>query len=180
MAVYEKRRKHGALFLSILWLSQSEGFQSSRPPTIPWRKARTMSQQSSGDHDPWIKMTKRKMVSHSADVPPTRSLNLRDIEQQIVTLGRLGNTDEALSIYQQVEQPTIRLMNTAIDACSRAKPTRLEEAFEIFKNGVETHGLKPNVFTFGVLMNACNRDRNVTKALGLLKTMKVSFPRRSL
>lgn len=119
------------------------------------------------------------MISRSIDIPPTSSPNLRDIEQQIAMLGRSGKTDEALSIYHQVERPTIRLMNTAIDACSRAKPTRLEEAFDIFQAGVDKYGLKPNVFTFGVLMNACNRDRNGTKALALLNTMKVSFQKIS-
>jgi len=170
----ERRRRHSSLLLSMLWLSPSESFQSA---TIPCRRERKVSRQPSYDQDKWLKVVPRKMVSKSMDVPPTSSPNMREIEQEIVKLGRSGKTEEALLIYSQLERPSIRLLNTAIDACSRAKPTRLKEAFEMFQAGVEGYGLIPNVFTFGVLMNACNRDRNANKALALLATMKVSFQR---
>ena len=168
----ERRRRYRALLFSMLWLSPSESFQSS---TIPCRRARKLSRQPSYDQDKWLNAVPRKLVSKSMDVPPTSSPNMREIEQEIVKLGRSGKTDEALLKYSQLESPTIRLLNTAIDACSRGKPTRLKEAFEMFQAGVERYGLIPNVFTFGVLMNACNRDRNANKALALLTTMKVSF-----
>lgn len=114
------------------------------------------------------------MVAQSYD---SRIDHLRAVERTIVELGRSGKTDEALSYYQNVDRPTVRLMNSAIDACSRARPTRLQQAFDIFEAGVQQHGLTPNVFTFGGLMNACNRDRNSNKALALLKTMQVSNDR---
>ena len=174
MALPAKRRRKCVYLLSMLWLSPSECFQSS---TIPYRDGRSVSRRTSVDRQ---KAVPRKIVSRSMDVPPTSSPDMREIEQQIVKLGRSGKTDEALLIYNELERPTIRLLNTAIDACSRAKPTRLEEAFEMFQTGVERYGLKPNVFTFGVLMNACNRDRNGQKALALLTTMKVSFQKNSL
>ena len=114
------------------------------------------------------------MVVQSFDVPSSRINDLRELEKKIVDLGRAGKTDEALSLYQGVDEPTVRLMNSAIDACSRAKQTRLEQAFEIFEEGVQEYDLTPNVFTFGALMNACNRDRNSSRALDLLETMQVS------
>jgi len=121
-----------------------------------------------------LQMSSRKMVSQSTDIP-ARKQNLRDLEKAIVKLGRSGKTDEALSLYHEVDQPTIRLMNSAIDACSRARPTRLEQALNLFRDGVENHSLKPNVFTFGALMNACNRDRNSSEALKVLKMMKEEY-----
>jgi len=67
-------------------------------------------------------------------------------------------------------------MNSAIDVCSRARPTRLREAFEIFEQGVGPQtGLTPNVFSFGALMNACNRARNSNEALELLKLMQDEY-----
>ncbi len=119
-------------------------------------------------------MNKRKMVAQPLDLSTPRITNFRELEKTIVHLGRSGKTEEALSLYLSMEKPTIRLMNSAIDACSRAKPTRLQQAFEIFQSGVQDHGLAPNVFTFGALMSVCNRDRNSNQALALLTTMKVS------
>ena len=113
------------------------------------------------------------MVTRSVDIPSSRITPFRDLDEKIVKLGRAGKTDEALSLYHSIDRPTIRLMNSAIDACSRARPARLQQALEIFQAGVEQHGLVPNVFTFGVLMNVCNRDRNANQALELLKQMKV-------
>jgi len=181
MALPEKRRKHHLLLLSILWLSQSESFQSPTIGTIHSRKARdVLSRRTAVDDDTRpVTLVGRKTFSQSMDVTSsTNSPDTREIEQQIVKLGRSGKTDEALALYRQVLRPTVRLMNAAIDACSRAKPTRIEEAFDIFEKSVEKYGLKPNVFTFGVLMNTCNRSRNGTKALALLKTMKVGVCRR--
>jgi pentatricopeptide repeat protein len=96
------------------------------------------------------------------------------LEKEIVFLGRKGKTEDALTLYYSVEKPTVRLMNSAIDACSRARPTRLKLALEIFEAGVKEKNLKPNVFTFGALMNACNRARNSDQAMALLQSMQVS------
>jgi pentatricopeptide repeat protein len=95
----------------------------------------------------------------------------RELEQRIVSLGRKGFTDEALNIYDGVSQPTVRLMNSAIDACARARPTRLDKAFHILEEA-ET-SLQPNVFTFGALMSACARAKRGNKAIALLKSMQV-------
>jgi pentatricopeptide repeat protein len=95
------------------------------------------------------------------------------LDKQIVRLGRSGKTDDALALYHSVEKPSVRLMNSAIDACSRAHPTRLKQAFEIFEAGVHDENLLPNVFSFGALMNACNRARNSSQALALLRSMQV-------
>jgi len=113
------------------------------------------------------------------DIKTTKTL-----ERSIVELGRKGLTDEALKLYYDclddekdiLEQPctpkpTVRLMNGAIDACARAKPPRLQEAFDILYNAPST--IQPNVFTFGALMSACARARRGDKAKALLKTMQV-------
>lgn len=182
MADDRRRKNYRALIFCMLWLSPADGFHPSASTIIrgpPQHGGTATCNHRFQISVSSLRMTKRRMVSQSVDrASPTNhannSNNLREIEQQIVNLGRAGKTDEALSIYQQIEQPTIRLVNGAIDACSRARPTRLKQAFDIFQEGVDKHALKPNVFTFGALMNACNRDRNGSKALALLASMKVS------
>lgn len=87
-------------------------------------------------------------------------------------LGRSGKTDEALKLYYSIECPSTRLVNSAIDVCARARPPRLEEAFTILETGVKEKNLRVNVFTFGSLMNVCNRARNADKALELLRSFE--------
>ena len=102
--------------------------------------------------------------------------NQRKLVRSIVDLGRKGLTDEALSIYYDIPQPTVRIMNSAIDACAIARPTRLGEAFDILEFSQNSSGgvaIKPNVFTFGALMSACARARRGDRALTLLKSMQV-------
>ena len=82
-------------------------------------------------------------------------------------------TGEALAIYHAVDKPTVRLMNSAMDACARARPTRLDQAFAILEQA--TPRITPNVFTFGALMSACARARRGDKARALLKSMQVSM-----
>ena len=113
------------------------------------------------------------MISRSMTVPSSQT---RNIEKKIVRLGRSGKTDEALALYYNVDKPSTRLVNSAIDACSRSRPTRMEEAFEILENAVEEKGLRPNVFTFGALMNVCNRAGNSDKAIGLMRSFEVRCP----
>jgi pentatricopeptide repeat protein len=97
----------------------------------------------------------------------------RDLDKEIVRLGRSGKTSDALELYSSIDRPSIRNLNSAIDACSRARPTRLEKAKEIFQAGVQEKNLQPNVFTFGALMNACLRARNGGQAMTLLRSMQV-------
>lgn len=105
--------------------------------------------------------------------PPSNTLSPTQIEKKIAKLGRSGRTDEALALYYSQEVPTLRQMNSAIDACSRARPTRLEECSSILKNGIESYSLKPNVFTFGALMSACSRARRADRAIQVLRDMVV-------
>ena len=100
--------------------------------------------------------------------------NLNEFDKEIVALGRRGATDDALRIYESIETPNIRILNSVIDACARARPTRLELAFELLDQGIEQKGLTPNVFTFGAIMSACNRARRADRAVQLLRTMQVS------
>lgn len=77
-----------------------------------------------------------------------------------------------MSIYQQLEHPSIRQVNAAIDACARARPApRLEQAFDI----LATSPLPPNVYTFGSLMNACARGGHVERAQQLLRDMPAVY-----
>lgn len=108
----------------------------------------------------------------------TEIVSPMELEREIVRLGRKGNIEDALGIYQEIQQPSIRLLNSAIDACARARPTRLEHAFELLNEGLAEKNLRPNVFTFGSLMSACSRSRNPECALRLLRSMEVSRPIR--
>jgi len=94
------------------------------------------------------------------------------IEKKVTRLGRSGKTDEALKLFCSIECPSTRLVNCAIDVCARAYPPRLEEAFSILETGVKEKNLRVNVFTFGALMNVCNRARNSDKALELLRSFE--------
>ena len=89
------------------------------------------------------------------------------IERLIVQAGRKGRTDEALQIFQQLDRPYVRQVNAAIDACARARPVRLDKAFEL----LQTSPVPPNVYTFGSLMNACARAGNVERAVAVLNGM---------
>lgn len=118
------------------------------------------------------------MISRSREVSSTRqSDDIRKIEQEIVRLGRAGKTDAAIDLYYSVDKSrvTIRVFNGVLDACSRARPTRLQQAFDIFDQATQddTASLKPNVFTFGALMNACKQAGDAEKALQLLQSMQV-------
>ena len=128
----------------------------------------------------------RRMVSSSTEVSSVgRVDDVRQLEKQIVRLGRAGKTDEAIALYRSIDSPrvTIRVLNGVLDACSRGRPTRVDQAFEIFKEAIATDGksshLRPNVFTFGALMNACKQARDSTRALQLLQSMQVRKRYRS-
>lgn len=110
-------------------------------------------------------------TTNASGKPSTSYAQRKNLESKIISLGRKGKTDEALSVYHSINQPTIRLMNSAIDACARARPTRLEEAFTIFENS----NLQPNVFTFGTLISACSRARDADRALSVLRSMKKTY-----
>lgn len=113
-------------------------------------------------------------VSLSLSMVDSRVRSPPDIEREVVRLGRSGKTDEALDTYRSVLRPSIRLLNAAIDACSRATPTRLEQAFDLLQDGIEKKNLKPNVFTFGSLVSACSRARKADRAIKVLRSMEVS------
>jgi len=122
-------------------------------------------------------LTALSVSTTSSQVPRKRRkqklLSYADLDRKIVGLGRKGKTDEALRIFETIDRPSIRIINGAIDACARARPTRLKQAFEIFERTTASDDvLKPNVFTFGSLMNACNRARNVDKAMETLRSME--------
>jgi len=120
--------------------------------------------------------------------------SLQEVERAIVRLGRSGKTDDALDLYRRTMRECrhdstvagrnkLKLMNLAIDACARARPTRLSTAFDIFfdevssDDGVEKRAtnLRPNVFTFGALMSACARARDAEKAIKLLDVMQSKY-----
>jgi len=134
------------------------------------------------DSNPSLSTQRKPLTSLSmaATTTPKASRNPNrlsnaDLDRKIVGLGRKGKTDEALAVFESIERPNIRIINGAIDACARARPTRLKKAFEIFEQATSGNSIKPNVFTFGSLMNACNRARNVDKAITTLRSMEKDY-----
>lgn len=133
------------------------------------------------------------------------STSAMDLERQIVRAGRQGKTDVALDLFYAIAHPTLRQVNAAIDACARATPVRLTTAFAIvqalsmeevepqstsFNNNTSTfpnrqknknsrRSLKPNVYTYGALMNAVSRQGDVHTAVQLLDTMEQQHKRSS-
>jgi len=112
------------------------------------------------------------MVSQTIE---SKQRKLNELESEIVSLGRRGATEDAIERYESIENPNIRILNAAIDACARAIPTRLDLAFELLDQGIKTKGLTPNVFTFGAIMSACNRARRADRAVKLLRTMQSEY-----
>jgi pentatricopeptide repeat protein len=162
-----RRKQHRLLYLCLL-LAQGFSLQSS----TPWRRIHRHSVPVTvdigmGQHPSCLK------ASSSSVTAGSRQPNFRELEQEIVRLGRSGRTDDALTVYYAIERPTVRLMNGAIDSCARAHSTQLEKAFGILEDGVHRLKLEPNVFTFGALMSACARARRADRALALLVIMKV-------
>ena len=124
----------------------------------------------------------------------SKDQSLRNIEREIVQLGRSGETDAALSLYESVWvgyanrsglKPTTRLMNAAIDACARARPTRTDTALRILGEAMEggvvgdAARLRPNVYTLGSLMSCYARSRDADGALKLLREMDDRYGVRS-
>eukprot|EP00980_Cylindrotheca_fusiformis_P000079 scaffold19_cov114-Cylindrotheca_fusiformis.AAC.26 len=160
-------KEHKKLYALLLCLpfAQVQSFSSHNHYNKNKRIRRNIAEWKSTGTSP----TSLEMVSRSMTSPSSKT---RDIEKQIVRLGRSGKTDEALSLYFKIKCPSTRLVNCAIDACSRARPTRLKQAFTIIDRAVEEKGLRPNVFTFGALMSVCNRARDSDKALALLRSFE--------
>ena len=132
--------------------------------------------------------TSNTSASTRRKVKLSRKEEIRSIEREIVQLGRSGKTDDALALYDSVWvgyenrsglKPTTRLMNSAIDACARARPPRMKTAFGILEKAMEggergAARLKPNVYTAGALMSCCARARDADRALSFLRGMEVS------
>jgi pentatricopeptide repeat domain-containing protein 1 len=111
-----------------------------------------------------------KTPSSTTTTTTNISLSSSELEKTIVQLGRTGKTDLALNVYHDAKDNhgrNVRILNAALDACARSQPTRLQQAFDL----LETSQATPNVFTFGALMNACNRAGNAKQAMQLLREM---------
>ena len=90
------------------------------------------------------------------------------ITQRITQLGRQGHTQDALTLYKSIQQPTIRQLNAVLDACARARPVQLDTALDLFSSTT----LNKNVYSYGMIMNAVARAANVTLALQLLDELE--------
>lgn len=129
----------------------------------------------------------KKMYKYNKGITDAKSL-----EREVARLGRQGHTDQALFLYYTTFQfpthlinkgnqlhaipTTTRLMNVAIDACARARPPRVNEAFDLFEHAVHIDKrLTPNVFTFGALMAVCARGRDADRAIRLLNDMETKY-----
>ena len=75
--------------------------------------------------------------------------------------------------FPAVGPPTLRQWNSAMDACARARPTRLTTCFELFQEGIDVHHFQPNEYSFGAIMSACSRARRADRAIQVLQDMKV-------
>jgi pentatricopeptide repeat domain-containing protein 1 len=150
----------------------THGAQSRRNRQLPEEvsssafssRLRLASASSAADTNAPTSSTARKVAAPKPKSPATSKVS---VERKIVSLGKAGKTDQALQLYQSLERPTIRQLNACIDACARARPVRLEQAFHFLQKSV----LRPNVYTFGTLMSACARAGQVDKAVQLLATM---------
>ena len=149
------------LDLGVQALTPSSG-TPRKPPSIPRQAVTASTEQSTST------TTTRSSSFHNND-DDLDQLSPSEIERRIVKLGRQGRTDQALAVYNYLKTPTIRQTNAAIDACARARPVRLQEAFELLEQS------SPNVYTFGSLMNACARAGDVGRAQSLLRDMTQKY-----
>ena len=132
-------------------------------PSVPPRKPGT----SVKPRHATLSTTTMTSSSSSSQRLNVDDLTPNQIERRIVQAGRKGRTDEALHIYRGIERPCVRQVNAAIDACARARPVRLSQAFTL----LETSPVPPNVYTYGSLMNACARAGDAERAVSLLRNM---------
>jgi pentatricopeptide repeat domain-containing protein 1 len=121
--------------------------------------------------------SKQHQTASASHIPSQKtSQSPAETERLIVSLGRSGRTDQALQLYQSLDKPTIRQLNACIDACARARPVRLDQAFQLLQQTqTEKSSLIPNVYTFGALMSACARAGQVDAALKLLHQMTDTY-----
>lgn len=174
-----RQRDFCVLFLSVLTLwshpHESDAFQQpSRPLRIRLHQDETTTSASPDNTISSTRLYQASVVQEGQKPKRKGSSNIstsRELEQKIVQLGRKGKTTQAITIYKEAPNKTLRMMNAAIDACARARPTRLEQAFQILQES----DLEPNVFTFGALMSACARARRGDKARALLKSMQGKY-----
>ncbi|CAJ1952294.1 unnamed protein product [Cylindrotheca closterium] len=170
-----RRRNTSIVFLCLTLVNGSQAFQSSQPgesvsSTFPNRRIR--KRQLERNHFPAsnsILYATPVVKATSRTSPASKTYK---VEKKVTQLGRSGKTDEALELFHSVECPSTRLVNCAIDVCARSRPPRLEKAISILESAVNEKNLRVNVFTFGSLMNVCNRARNSTKALELLRSFE--------
>ena len=134
-----------------------------------------ISQSQSLQNPSWQRKSSSRNVANS--VAAAVDAPMIALQKQIVSDGRKGRTDQALKLYKSIPAPSVRVWNSAIDACARARPTRIEKAFDLLHEGIATKGLTPNVFTFGAIMSACARAKHVQKALDVLGSMEVRWGR---
>jgi pentatricopeptide repeat protein len=184
MAQSQRVKRNYIILLTFLCIQPTTSFQSSTPFTTTTttttrhtsihRDAPSSRRTSSSS---WFRDDDGHHYSSSSSLKATVDsspyVDLRALEQKIVAFGRVGKIKQALQLYYEVERPSVRLMNGAIDACSRARPPRFRTAFDIFEAGVNSQNVRPNVFTFGALMNVCSRSHKADEAIRLLKTMQV-------
>mmetsp|Transcript_20907 Transcript_20907/g.29515 ORF Transcript_20907/g.29515 Transcript_20907/m.29515 type:complete len:797 (+) Transcript_20907:176-2566(+) len=179
---HPRRQNATLLLLSCFLFSKGNAFYVTPWTRIPQHRYHDVSSLSAATtrqgQERYSTTSSSSSTTLYATSQESRSSSMETIvqlERDIVKLGRRGKTDDALQLYKSIEYPTIRQMNGAIDACARARPTRLKEAHDIFHHGIQHFNLKPNVFTFGSLMSACARARQADQALQLLKSMKTDY-----
>jgi len=168
-----RRSIHLLCTLSVL-LSQAEAFYVTPWTRISHPRVSSLLAPRAADTTTTPSFCRLSMVLESSTKTiPSNNLSAVQVEKTIVKLGRRGHTDKALELYHSLSSPTLRQLNSAIDACSRARPTRLNECFRILQEGISHYSLKPNVFTFGALMSACSRAHRADKAIQVLRDMEV-------
>ena len=173
-----KRRNKSIILLCLALVREGQAFQPSQPVPGDYFLNHKRIRRRQGERLSFPTASTSKTILHAA--PATRSKSSPGsktigIEKKVTELGRSGKTDEALKLYYSIECPSTRLVNCAIDVCARAYPPRLEEAINLLDRAVEEKNLRVNVFTFGSLMNVCNRARNGDKALELLRSFEVRY-----
>ncbi len=102
-------------------------------------------------------------------------------EQRIRKAGRQGRTDEAIELYETLLRQsssflTIRHVNAAIDALARASPPRLEQALQL----AQSSPCRVNVYTLGMLLNACARAGDAVTAQRWLRQANTLFARNPI
>ena len=168
------RRSRGLLWTLALLLSEAEAFY-----VTPWTRIdRPVA--TSRRTSPTAKTVSMMILEAST----RKSKPEVDSDQNIVTLGRRGKTDEALAVFKSIEKPTVAMQmkykvqpnnvvySSAMSACARFDPVDYKLALRLLQEASRQNVVMNVVGYNNAAVDACARAGAWEPAIQLLQEME--------